>query len=87
MVRDGLRRYSILVLDLLRFRPRSFTRLRNTHTFLSSQVLDFLDNFEFVTQWDAHLLDVLVLELQRCLLILHAIVDELVKILFELDGA
>ena len=86
IVGDGFRRYAILILDFLNFRPRSFTRLRYTHAFLSSNIFDFLNNFEFVTQRNAHLLNMLILELEGCLLIFYAIVDEFVKILFELDG-
>ena len=85
IVGDGFRRYAILILNLLWFWPGPFTRLRNTHAFCGSYVFDFLNNFEFMSQRNAHLLDVLILELEGCLLIFHAIVDEFVKILFELD--
>ena len=82
MVRDRLWRDAIFILYFFIFRPCSFTWLRNTHAFLGSNILNFLNNFEFVTQRNAHLLDVLVLELERRLLIFHAIVDELVEIFF-----
>ena len=59
---------------------RSLSGLRHGHALFTANVLDFLQYFELVAKWDAHLFNVFVFELKDCFEIFDSIIHKLIEI-------
>ena len=60
------------------------TARRDSQTLLNTKVLNFLDDFQFVTQWTSKLLNMLIFELQNRFKVLNTIFIEFLAILAQI---
>ena len=63
----------------------SLSLLSDGHALLHAEVFDFLNYLELVAQWNAHLLDMLILHFQDGFHVFDAAAHELIIVLFQFD--